>query len=176
MFGPSSGESAASTAQQGFGIPALGQGTTNLQTGANFFQTLLGGNKANTEALLQPDINRIRESTQGALQGVSTLMPRGGGRSATLFQQPFAAQSQIGNLFSGLRSGAAGGLAQIGGQQAQIGQTSAQNLFQNSMQQRQYHDQQMAKLAQGIFGLATLPFGGGSATGGLLGAIPGIGG
>lgn len=175
MFNPSSGEHTAAAAQSGAGVPALGQGTANLQTGANFFSTVLNGNKANTAALLQPDINRIRESTQGALQSASTLMPRGGGRFATLFQQPFAAQRQINDLFSGVRAGAAGNLAGIGGQQAQIGTANAQNLFENAMAQRQYHDAMMAKLGQGIFGLATTPFGGGTATGGLLGAIPAIG-
>lgn len=174
MFGPSKGESAATTAQQG-AVPALGAGVSNLGTSANFFNTLLGGNRTNTMQLLQPDITRIKEAQQGALQGASTLMPRGGGRFATLFQQPFAAARQIGDLFAGIRSGAAGGLANIGGEQAQIGQTSAQNLFQNALQQRQYHDAMMAKLGQGLFSLATTPFGGGSATGGLLGAIPGIG-
>ena len=137
-FGRTQGEAFANTAQAGSGVPALGQGTTNLQSGANFFQTLLGGNQANTRALLQPDINRINESTQGALQGASTLMPRGGGRFATLFQQPFAAQQQVGNLFNQARSGAAGGLANIGGTQAQIGTTNAQNLFSSQLA----HDQQ----------------------------------
>lgn len=137
MFGRTHGEAVANAGQEN-AIPALGTGLSNMQSGANFFQTLLSGNRANTQQLLQPDINRIRESTQGALQGASTLMPRGGGRFATLFQQPFQAQAQIGNLFSNMRSGAAQGLAGIGGQQAQIGGQQAQNLFQTQLA----HDQQ----------------------------------
>lgn len=152
-FGRTQGEAAANTAQAG-ALPALGAGVNNLQSSANFFQTLLNGNQANTMAAIQPDINRIRESTQGSLQGASTLMPRGGGRFATLFQQPFQVQKQTGDLFSGLRSGAAGGLANIGGTQAQIGSENANNLFQSQMQ----HDQQkmgfLTNLMNDVFGMA----------------------
>ncbi len=100
-------------------------GQANTATASNFLNTLVGGNQANTAALLQPDINRIREGGQNAIQTASTLMPRGGGRSSTLFQAPFHANAQISNLFNGARNAAAGGLAQIG-----QGQTSqGTNLF-----------------------------------------------
>lgn len=146
-FGKSTGMSAATGGEQG-AIPALGQGLTNIQSGANFFQTLLGGNKANTAAALQPDINRIKEATQGALQGASTLMPRGGGRYATLFDQPFQTQKQIGNLFSGMRTAAGQALPQIGGQQAQIGQTAASNLFNQDLAQKKMLNDFIQGLAQ----------------------------
>lgn len=175
-FGASGGENAATGAQQANGVPMLSQGASNLQSGANFFSTVLNGNQANTRAMLQPDINRINESLQGALQGASTLMPRGGGRYATLFQQPFAAQQQIGNLFNQARSGAAGGLAGIGSTQGQLGTTNAQNLFQNAFQQRQYLNNMIGSTIGAGLSLATMPFGGGSATGGLLGMIGGKGG
>lgn len=135
-FGSSGGMMAARAGEQP-AINALSQGTSNLNTAGNFFSTVLGGNQANTRAVLQPDINRINESLQGALQGASTMMPRGGGRFATLFQQPFAAQQQVNNLFNGIRGQAAGGLAGIGSQQAQIGQTAATNLFSQDMAQKQ---------------------------------------
>lgn len=147
-FGTSSGMSAAMGEEKG-AIPALGQGVSNLQSGANFFNTLLQGNRANTMNLLQPDINRIREATQGSLQAANTLMPRGGGRFTTLFNQPFAAQQQIGNLFSGLRSGAASGLANIGGTQANVGQVAASNLFNQSLAQKQMLNQFLSQIIQG---------------------------
>ena len=150
-FGSSGGMMAARAGEQP-AINALDQGTSNLNTAGNFFSTLLGGNQANTRALLQPDINRINESTQGALQGASTLMPRGGGRFATLFQQPFAAQQQVSNLFNGMRGQAAGGLAGIGGTQAQVGQAAASNLFNQDLAQKQMLNQFLGGLAQAAIG------------------------
>lgn len=164
-FGRSSGEQAATGAQQG-ALPALGQGVSNMQTGANFFNTVLGGNQANTRALLQPNINQIQEANQGALQGASTLMPRGGGRFATLFNQPFQTSRAITDLFSGLRGQAAQALPGIGQMQGQLGTTNAQNLFGNALQQRQYGNQMIGStIGAGLSALAT-PWGGGA---GILG-------
>jgi hypothetical protein len=107
---------------------AFGGGQQNLQMGqqntgqaGNYFNTLLNGNRANTTAMLQPDINRIQGAQQGTLQSASTLMPRGGGRSGTLFQLPFQGNQQIQSLFSGARSGAAGQLGQLGLGQGGLG-------------------------------------------------------
>lgn len=218
-FGPSSAEKAAtqqqqgvtstasgnSTAEIGQGKGLIGQGTNLLNLGGstvapatNFFNTMLSGNQANTTAALQPDINRIRDAQQNTLNATSTLMPRGGGRAATLFQTPFAANQQIQNLFNGVRSGAAGGLAGIGLQQQGMGinqqgtganlmgignqplntaMTGTQNMFQNAFQQRQLQNQLWSSLGSGLFNLATLPLGGG---GGILGTVmsklPGMGG
>ena len=165
-FGASTGENLA-TGGQGAAVPAIGQGLGNIQSGANFFNTLLSGNRANTMSLLQPDINRIQQMNQGALQGASTLMPRGGGRFATLFNQPFQTNRALTDLFGGLRGQAASALPGIGAQQAQIGTTNAQNLFNNAFQQRQYGNNMIGSLIGSGLGLATLPFSG--APGGLLG-------
>lgn len=156
-FGRTTGEAQANAAQSQ-ALPAIGQGVQNLQSGANFFQTLLNGNQANTMAAIQPDINRIRESTQGALQGASTLMPRGGGRFATLFQQPFQVQRQTGDLFSGMRSGAGSGLAQIGAQQGQLGTTNANNLFNSQLAQNQQKMGFLTNVMNDVFGLKKSQF------------------
>lgn len=153
-FGTTSGQAAARTGEQG-AIPALGQGVGNLQTSANFFNTILGGNRANTMQLLQPDITRLKEQQQGALQGASTLMPRGGGRFQTLFQQPFAVNRQLGDLFAGMRSGAAPGLAGIGGQQAGVGQAAATNLFQQDLSKQQMTNQFISQMIQAAMGSGT---------------------
>jgi hypothetical protein len=101
-------------------------GQANTQAGGNFFNTLLNGNRANTTAMLSPNIQQIQGAQQGALQGASTLMPRGGGRSGTLFQLPFQGNQQIQSLFSGARSGAGSMLANLGLGQGGLGA----NLFQ----------------------------------------------
>lgn len=152
-FGSSGGMTAARMGEQG-AIPALGQGVSNMQTGANFFNTLLGGNQANTLSLLQPSINQIKEQQQGTLQAASTLMPRGGGRFATLFQQPFAANRAVTDLFSGLRGQAAQALPGIGAQQARVGQEAASNLFSQDMAQKQL----LNNFIQGMYQATTAPF------------------
>lgn len=163
MFSPSAGEKQA-TSGEGAAIPAIGQGVSNLQTGANFFNTIMSGNRAATTALLQPDINRIREAQQGTLQGASTLMPRGGGRFATLFSTPFATNRAVTDLFSGLRSGAAGQLGNIGGMQTGLGTQAASNLFNQSLQQREMGNQMIGSILGAGLGLATTPFGGAGKT------------
>ena len=175
-----------STALFGMGGNNLNAGSGNVQAGTNFFNTLLNGNQANTTAMLQPDIDRIRGANQNTIQSLSTLMPRGGGRSGTLFNESYAPTAQIQSLFNSARSGAAGNLANIGlgqegigtnlfgaGNQALNTSTGAnQNLFGDAFGQRQYQNQLYGQLGQGLFGLATLPFGGGTAANGLLGLIP----
>src|SRR5277367_690442 len=109
-FGPSNTSKAASNNLAGASNVALNQlapaeisgANTNLASGAgnvgqagNFFSTLLNGNQANTSALLQPNIDQIRGANQNAIQSLSTLMPRGGGRSGTLFNAAYAPNQQI---------------------------------------------------------------------------------
>jgi hypothetical protein len=216
-FGPGSAEKAATQQQQGVtkqaglnsameiskggglidaGSGLLKLGGSTVTPATNFFQTLLSGNRDNTTAMLQPDINRIREGQQNTLNATSTLMPRGGGRAATLFQTPFAANQQIQNLFNGVRSGAAGGLADIGLRQQGLGVQQqgvganlmgignqplntqlqgTQNLLQNAMLQRQYANEMWGKVGSGLFNLATTAIPG-SSIAGKLGGLFGGGG
>lgn len=181
----------------GTGQGLLNQGGQSLNSGTNFFNTLLNGNQANTTALLQPNIDQIRNANQNSIQSLSTLMPRGGGRSGTLFGASYAPNAQIQSLFNGARSGAAGQLGQLGLGQEGIGLGATglgTNLFNTAnsalgvgagasgtlgnqaLAQKQMSDQELAALGQAIFGLATTPFGGGSGASGLLGLLPKLGG
>src|ERR1700722_18277268 len=102
------------TAQTSQAIGALGSNSQyaganapNLfSSGTNYFQTLLNGNRQNTGTMLQPNINQIQGAEQNTLQGTNTLTPRGGGRFGTDYSVPFAANTQIQNLFNGARAGA----------------------------------------------------------------------
>jgi hypothetical protein len=162
----------------GHGLNLMNSGTGNLQQGTNFFSNILNGNQAEGAAALAPDINRIQQANQGTLQGVSTLMPRGGGRSGTLFDLPFQQNRQIQSLYNPLRSSAATNLAQIG--QGQIGAgtnlfgvggNAAGQLGDLGQRQQQITNSMWSGLGQGLFGLATTPFGGGAAMNGLLGML-----
>lgn len=198
-FGPSKGEKSATTQQQAVTSTAQGNsadqlakaggllnmGGQTIAPATNWLNTILGGNQANTAAMLQPDINRIREGTQGTLQAMSTLMPRGGGRAGALFSAPFAENQGISGLFNNVRSGAAGQLAGIGLQQQGLGtnlfgignqplntaMTGTENLFSNALAQRQASNNMWAGLGGGLFNLATTPFGGSTMFGKLGGLM-----
>lgn len=189
-FGPNKQTSAAATnnaniantatqnsaAQTGMGTSLIGQGQGTLNTGTNYFNTLLNGNRANTTAMLQPNIQQIRDTNNENLHAISTLSPRGGGRSGTLFGAAYAPSQQINSLYNGARGGAAGNLAQIGLQQQGLGtnilnsgnsalNTGAQTntgLLNYGLGQQQLSNQMWSGLGQGLFGLATTPFGGGA--------------
>jgi hypothetical protein len=150
----------------------LQQGQNNIGQAGNYFNTLLGGNRANTTAMLQPDINRIQGANQGTLQGVSTLMPRGGGRSGTLFQLPFQQNQQIQSLYGGARSGAAGQLGQLGLGQGGLGanlfgigtgvlnsaNSANSDMVRAALAMKQRSDQLAGGLGGGIFNLfSSLP-------------------
>jgi hypothetical protein len=167
----SQGNSALST-----GMNYLHQFSNTLQAPTNYFQSLLSGNKAQTTAALSPDLQRINDSVQSALQGTNTLNARGGGRSSTLFNLPFASQAQGSGLFNQARAGAAAALPQIASQQAQVGLgqenlggnllntgvsalnsgTGAASAYsQAAAQQQQQHAAAWNALGGGIFNLAT---------------------
>ncbi len=166
----------------GAGQQQLEGGAGNVNSGANFFNTVLNGNRQNTTSMLQPDINRINQANQGTLQGVSTLMPRGGGRSGTLFNLPFQAKQQIQGLYGGARAGAAGQLGQLGlgrlgagqglfgvGNQALgTGVNASGQIADLGLKQKEMSNKTAAGLANGILGLAMTPFGGGTGLFGMM--------
>lgn len=152
---------ANSSAETGQGQQLLGQGTQAVNSGTNFFNSVLNGNRAAGAATLAPDINRIRDSNQNALQTASTLTPRGGGRTAALFSRPFAANDQVNGLYSTLRGGAAGNLAQIGqGQQGVganlygLGNQALNTSAQANTANLNYEQQRQQEINQAITGYA----------------------
>jgi hypothetical protein len=105
----------------GLGGGLLGQGQQTMQPGVNFFQSLLGGNAANTAAALAPSINQTLAGVNAARTAAAGLTPRGGGRFGSLFGLSFAPQAEIQNLFNQARLQAAQTLPGIGLQQAGLG-------------------------------------------------------
>lgn len=186
---------AAGTNLLGTGQQTMQQGQGLFNSGVNFFNTLANGNQGNTAAVLQPNIDQIRQGVQGATQAVNTLQPRGGGRAGTNYGLSFAPQQQIGNLFGQARLAGASALPSLGMQQSNLGLGQAGlggNLFgigaqglnaatgaNSALEQAAYQQQQqsMAKaaaLASGIGSLLTFPLSGLNGT--ILGKIPGLGG
>lgn len=160
-------------------------GSQNVQSGTNFFNSVLNGNQANALTTLGPDIERIKQAHANTMTAINTLMPRGGGRFGASFGESLAPTSQIQSLFNGIRPAAATALPQIGLQQGaqganlfglanqSLGTAGSVNtsLADIGQRQQQINNSLFAGLGQGLFSLATTPFGGGSAANGLLGLI-----
>lgn len=176
--------------QNARGIGLMNSGGQAVQSGTNFFNTVLNGNREAGTAALAPDINRIREGNQNALQTSSTLMPRGGGRAASLFGRTFATNDAVNSLYGGVRSGAAGNLAAIGqGQQSlganlfgiansglNTGMQANANVLNYEQAQQQAMNSLWSSIGQGAAGLVTgLPsfFGHGQGQAGAYGGVQG---
>lgn len=172
----SQGAQASGNSSLNTGMQYLNSFSNTLAAPTNYFQNLLSGNKAQTTAALAPDINRINDQNTGTLQSTSTLTPRGGGRSSTLFNLPFAGTTQTAGLYNGARAGAAQGLTGIAGEQGQVGTqtgtlganllntganylnagtTAASDLGGQAGQQRQQSANAFSSLGQGVYGLLT---------------------
>lgn len=173
------------------GNTSLNAGAGNINSGTSFLNTVLNGNQANTAAVLQPNIDQIRQANQQQLQGISTLSPRGGGRSGTLFGASYSPNQQIQSLFGNARNTAATALPQIGLAQQGIGTnlvgagnnalttatSGAQNGVQAQMANQARSDSIVSGIGKTIMGLALAPVtGGGSLFGSLASGLGSSGG
>lgn len=163
------------------GSQGLNSGLNNLTPVANWFQTIMNGNKQATLNQMQPQIAQTEGGLNTALQTGSTLAPRGGGRSSTLFDLPFEAQKDIASQYAAARAGAPAGLqsaataqgalgasaAGAGAQFGQIGNQANNNLLNYGLSQQQQSYTQ-AQQNGGLWGKLLGPV--------LSAAIPGIGG
>lgn len=87
----------------------------------DFWSRILAGSPSEAATLLAPEAKAISSSYSAAGKEASMLMPRGGYRSMTLANLPFAKASKIGDLFASLRPTAATNLADIGTKQGALG-------------------------------------------------------
>lgn len=160
--------------ETGQGLLNLGGKTVTPAT--NFFSILGGGNTAAIQSALRPNIDRARQAQQSTLQNISTMLPRGGGRSGALFDASYAPSRDIGQSFDSARMSAFPALAQIGQQQQSmapgffglanqglgVGGQMQSDVVGQEQRQQQMKNQFWSQLGSGLFGIATLPFGGSS--------------
>jgi hypothetical protein len=88
----------------------------------NYYNRLLSGNRGEAMAAMQPEVSRVNEGYDQALQSAAALAPRGGGRSALFSELPFQRVRDITTLLNSIRPGAAEGLLRAGGQAANTAQ------------------------------------------------------
>lgn len=174
----------------GAGTGMLNLGNANTQAGTNFFNTILNGNRANTTALMAPNIQAARQNAQDALSSATNLSPRGGGRTGSLFETMLAPNRALTEQFNMFRGQAAPQLTQVGLQQSGQGAglmgqgmqglslpaniMGDQRDYQNKL--RQQSNQFWSGLGGGLFNLATIPLGGATGLGGSSTALGKLGG
>lgn len=91
---------------------------------ADYFSSILSGNRGSAMQTLAPEAGRISDAYQAAGDTSSNLMPRGGGRSAFFADQPFHQQRDTAGLLSTARPQAASGLLQTGNAAAGAGNST----------------------------------------------------
>jgi hypothetical protein len=153
-----------SRAQQAFG-PAQ-----------DYWSRILRGDRSSVMGALAPEIESLTGQTQAVRQMQGELQPRGGPGAAYLSQLPYDVAGKIGGMISQARSGAAAGLAQLGGAQGQLGlgalgqqQGAAGGILDAVLKQKDqdlYRRQMEFNIARQI----------GQSIYGLLGGMPGKGG
>lgn len=160
-FGPTAQTSQALGNLDGTSDYAGANAPNLFGSGTGYEQNLLNGNRQDTTQMLAPDINRIQGAEQNTLQGINTLTPRGGGRAGADYSTPFAANTQIQNLFNPARSQAAGALTSAGSNLFGIGNQAAGTEANVSQQQQQFADQmRMAISKMALGGVSNLFTGG----------------
>ena len=99
----------------------LGQAREALQGPLEFYQTLLGGDRAALTETLAPEIGTVVSQFDTARKNIAQFAPRGGGRTAQLAESQFDVADIITRLLTTARREAAGGIAGIAGQLGALG-------------------------------------------------------
>ena len=155
----------------------LGDASQNLGGAANFYKTILGGDRNAIMQLLSPQVSTVLSQYDNAANAVRQFAPRGGGATATLAAIPFQKAGVAGSAFQSVLPGAAAGLAGVGGQQGGLGlgaTSAAMGGGELGLQLQKLREEQMGTAGKG-FGqiLAQLLNNKGGKGGGGTGTIPG---
>lgn len=102
------------------GAGTLASGTQGMQSVMNQLQKIMGGGQAGLEAVA-PEVNTVASQYQGARKAAAELSPRGGGRTSTLANEPFAEMGDIQKMMFGEQSKARGQAGSLAGQMASLG-------------------------------------------------------
>lgn len=104
------------------------RGVDELEPVLGYLRRLLGGDRSEMEAAIQPAADPIREQFAQIRRMITETGPRGGARASLMSQLPFEETRQISNLINQARSGAASlqanvasGLARLGLGESQLG-------------------------------------------------------
>jgi hypothetical protein len=148
------------------GNEAVASGEANLGAAGDSYRTALNGSQEQLQSLLGPEINTVMSQYDNAAKTAATFGPRGGGRTATMGELPFAKAAAAGGLISKARSEAAAGLSDVGGKQSSTGASLTGQLTSQlgpalapGMQQAGFNNENDKSLGAGIGKIAANIFG-----------------
>ena len=150
---------------QPFAASSLAKGLSGFDPVMDYWRRLLSGDRGTALEALGPQISALDEMYKGATKTSSELMPRGGGRSATMAELPYRHMSDVWNLLSGSRGKAAEQLGAVSGDLARTGTqlyggaisglggaaSNAAQMQQLQQWQSAQRFQQMSDMARGIY-------------------------
>jgi len=160
-----SGLSGQANRLAGQGNQMMGQGQRLLQGPANYYQTLMSGDRAATANAIAPQMAQITDVYRGAERNVDRVGMRGAVRDQQMGELGRERASKLAGLVTGVQPGAATALTGLGNQFMQSGTglaSNAGNLYAQYMtgmrgegvQQRNYENQQGEQAAKVWGGLA----------------------
>jgi hypothetical protein len=100
-------------AQLNYGKELSQAGMGAWSPAANYWKSLLGGDKTAIQGAVGPSADLVRGSTAAGLRQLGSSMPAGGERNLALAQANQAGYSQLGRLYAGVQPAAAGALGQL---------------------------------------------------------------
>jgi hypothetical protein len=95
----------------GKGLAQAGMGA--WQPAANYWSTLLGGDKTAIQGAVGPSADLVRGSMNAAQRTIGNILPAGGERNLALAQNNQQGYSQLARLYAGVQPIAAGQLGQL---------------------------------------------------------------
>ena len=99
----------------------IGLGTSQMQQPVNYWSSILNGNRATMTSAMAPEISRIGQGYQTALNTSTALNPRGGTSAEFNAEMPYQQQNQVSTLLQGARPEAAKNLFAAGQATTQAG-------------------------------------------------------
>lgn len=104
-----------------FGQNQSQAGANNLNTAANFWNTILGGNRGAISQLIAPEVSTIQNQTNEQIQTAGQFGNRSGGTNAAQVADASAGSTAIQNLINTIFSQAPTQLASVGAEQEGLG-------------------------------------------------------
>jgi hypothetical protein len=98
-----------------FGKGLAEQGMGAWTPAANYWKTLLGGDRTAIQGAVGPSADLVRGSMTAAQRQLGSSMPAGGERNLALAQNAQQGYSQLARLYAGVQPAAAGALGQLSG-------------------------------------------------------------
>jgi hypothetical protein len=104
------------------GLPVMRQALQGLAGPEQYYQSLLGGNKAEMESAVAPETSSILDQYRGKRNQMAKLGPRSGGTGEAVAGSQFGQAADVAKVLQSVRPMAAQGAQQVASARSGIGQ------------------------------------------------------